>query len=27
VRAGAKEYLRKPFNPESLLQALDKVLL
>jgi len=27
VRAGAKEYLRKPFNPESLIQALDKVLL
>jgi two-component system, chemotaxis family, chemotaxis protein CheY len=27
VRAGAKEYLCKPFNPERLIQALDKVLL
>src|SRR5215216_5513878 len=27
VRAGAKEYLSKPFNPERLIQALDKVLL
>jgi two-component system, chemotaxis family, chemotaxis protein CheY len=27
VRAGAKDYLLKPFNPEKLIQALEKVLL
>jgi two-component system, chemotaxis family, chemotaxis protein CheY len=26
MRAGAKDYLLKPFNPEGLIQALDKVL-
>jgi two-component system, chemotaxis family, chemotaxis protein CheY len=27
MRAGAKDYLLKPFNPEGLIQAIDKVLL